>query len=218
MWLGECPHRDRIPKQPTDCLDSFFAQSWKAAQPVDSVWREKAHNEYRAELELLLGALPERFHPVIQGTIDALTAIISLPAVLVHNDLRSTNLLVSEPDCHLVGVVDWAEAATTPFGMNLHELLTISGELRLQKGVVWFEDHKTLQETFWEVLRAEVGLGEEEVITIKAARVLGLLRSHGFTNRLASSPKPAPIGDDKVGRYNMLYLDGLLLNPETKYD
>lgn len=116
-------------------------------------------------------------------------------------------------------MVDWADAATATFGMNLHELLTISGELELQGGVTWFEDHKALQETFWEVLKAEVGgLSEEEVMAIKAARVLGVLRHYGFTSRLSNQPKTVPIGDDEVGRYKMLYLDALLLNPETKYE
>lgn len=148
-----------------------------------------------------------------------MTAIISLPVTLLHKDFGSSNIIVSEPSCHLVGVVDWAEAAIGPFGTNLHSLLPLSGKVMLQRGIILFEDHASLQETFWDVFSSEVGgLSDKEVTAIKAARVLGLLCSKGFSSRLGNKPEPVPIGDDAAGRYNMLYLDGLLLNPETRFD
>ena len=61
-------------------------------------------------------------------------------------------------------------------------------------------------------------MNDEEVTVIKTARILGLLRSKGFTSRLRNKPEPVPIGDDEAGRYNMLYLNGLLLGPATKFD
>ena len=151
--------------------------------------------------------------------MDALAAIVSLPAVLLHEDFGFSNIIVSEPDCHLVGVVDWAEAAVGPFGTNLLSLLPMSGKVNLKTGVIRFEDHAALQETFWSVFEAEVGgLGEEEVVAIKAARILGLLHWKGFSGRMANEPEPVPIGDDEAGRQNLQYLDGLLLNPSTKFD
>lgn len=50
------------------------------------------------------------------------------------------------------------------------------------------------------------GLDPDTIQTIKAALIVGLLRSHGFTSRLANEPEPEPIRDDKSGAYNMLGL------------
>lgn len=61
------------------------------------------------------------------------------------------------------------------------------------------------------------GLSDETIETIKAARALGQILSKGFTSHLANMPKAVPVKDDESGRYNMLYLDGLLLNPATKF-
>lgn len=183
------------------------------------MWQVSVDAKYRRELELLLAALPARFHPIIRETIEALTAIVSLPAVLLHEDFGFSNIIVSEPDCRLVGVMDWAEAAVGPFGTNLHSLLPLYGKVHLKNGIILFEDHAVLHETFWGVFSAEVGgLSDEEVVAVKWARVLGLLLDKGFSSRLANKPAPAPIGDDEAGRRNMLYLDGLLLNPATKFD
>lgn len=198
---------------------SFFALSWKSPQPVDQAWRDSLEGEYRRDLTLLLDTLPDRFHTSIQQTIDALPAIMSLPIVLLHKDFGTSNIIVDEPDCHLVGVVDWAEAALGTFGTTLHSLLPLSGKVMLNRGVIHFEDHELLQETFWSVLSSEVGgLSAEQIQSIKAARILGLLRSMGFTCRLKNMPEPVPIRDDDAGRYNMMYLDGLLLDPATKFD
>jgi hypothetical protein len=76
-----------------------------------------------------------------------------------------------------------------------------------------------LQKVFWEAFEEEIGgLPDAQRRAIKLARVLGLLLSSGFTSHLASEPEPRPIGDDEYGRYNLLSLDGFLINPETKFD
>jgi len=46
--------------------------------------------------------------------------------------------------------------------------------------------------------------------------VLGQLLSAGFTSRLANMPPPVPIRDDAGGAYNMMILDGMLINPGTR--
>lgn len=53
---------------------------------------------------------------------------------------------------------------------------------------------------------------------IKVARVLGLLRSSGFTSRLKNMPEPEPIKEDETGRHNMMILDGLLVKPATRFE
>ena len=145
-------------------------------------------------------------------------AILSLPMVLIHKDFGVCNILVDDATFNLVGVIDWAEAEIGPLGTNLHSLQALAAHLHLKNGWTGYDDYDDLQDTFWGTFRDEVGgLSDETVETIKAARVLGKILSRGFTSRLANMPEAVPIKDDETGRYNMLYLDGLLLNPATKF-
>lgn len=145
--------------------------------------------------------------------------IISLPMVLLHRDFGSCNLLVNEVTCHLVGVIDWAEAEVCPFGLNLHSLQSLTGKLHLREGWTRYEDYDALQDVFWDRLKQEISeLSDHQRRTIKMARVLGVLLSCGFTSRLANGPEPTPIGNDEYGRYNLMSLDGFLINPQTKFD
>lgn len=196
-----------------------MALSWKAPQQVNPEYRISLGQTYIKDLRLLLAALPSRFQHIIQTCINSMDDILSLPMVLLHRDFGSCNIIVDETTCHLVGVIDWAEAEVCPFGLNLHSLQSLTGKLHLQNGWTRFEDYDTLQDIFWETFKREVdGLSHDQLRTIKLARVLGLLLSSGFTSRLANEPEPVPIGDDEHGRYNMMSLDGFLVNQQTKFD
>ncbi|KAJ5723853.1 hypothetical protein N7488_001888 [Penicillium malachiteum] len=59
-------------------------------------------------------------------------------------------------------------------------------------------------------------LDADTIQTIKAATIVGLLRSRGFTSRLGNNQEPDPSRDDESGAYKMLGLDGLLLTSATK--
>ncbi|KAI1413030.1 hypothetical protein F5Y13DRAFT_40659 [Hypoxylon sp. FL1857] len=197
----------------------FFALSWKHPQPVNQAYRESLGYKYVKELRLLLSALPDRFHVIIQNCIDSMDSILSLPMVLLHRDFGTCNIMVDEESCHLVGVIDWAEADISPFGLNLHSLQALMGKLHLRDGWKRYDDYTVLQLAFWNTFKEEVGgLMEDTLRTIKLARTTGLLLSRGFTSRLANEPEPIPICDDERGRYNMLFLDGLLINPVTRFD
>ncbi|KAI9891264.1 MAG: hypothetical protein M1814_002954 [Vezdaea aestivalis] len=197
----------------------FFALSWKAPQEVNSDGREALRQKYTEEVRLLLQALPPRFHQIIQNCLDSTDAILSLPMVLVHCDFGSCNIMVDETSCRLTGVIDWAEADVCPFGQNLHSIQAITGALNLKNGWRRYDDYKALQTLFWSNLQDEVGgLSAETTKTVKTARIIGLLRSRGFTKRLANMPPATPIGQDETGRYNMLFLDGFLINPATRFD
>ncbi|POR39638.1 Uncharacterized protein TPAR_00173 [Tolypocladium paradoxum] len=197
----------------------FFALSWKAPQLVDSAYRDHLGQTYVKELRLLLSALPDRFHHIIQNCIESMDAILSLPMVLLHRDFATCNIIVEETSCHLVGVIDWAEAGICPFGLNLHSLQALTGKLHLKDGWMRYEDYAVLQHVFWDTFKREVGgLTEDSIWAIRLARITGLLLSSGFTSRLANKPSPVPISNDERGRYNMLSLDGFLINPATRFE
>ena len=199
---------------------SFLALSWKAPQEVSPAYRDDLKQTYIRDLRLLQAALPSRFQLIVQTCIDSMDDILSLlPMVLLHRDLGSCNILVDEATCHLTGVIDWAEAEVCPFGLNLHSLQPLTGKLHLRKGWTRYKDYDALQAILWSRFKLEVGdLSDDQLRLIKLARALGLLLSQGFTSRLSNEPEPVPIGDDEQGRYNMMSLDGFLINPQTKFD
>jgi hypothetical protein len=146
--------------------------------------------------------------------------------VLLHPDFGTSNILVDEKACHLTGVIDWAEAVICPFGQNLHSLEAFTGALHMKHGWKRYDDYRDLHVGFWETFASEVGNGELNGLTretkeaIEMSRVVGLLRAHGFTKGLGDiddAVPRTPISDDGRGRYNLLFLDGLLLEPETRF-
>lgn len=198
---------------------SFFALAWKSPQLVDLSCRDRLSQTYTSELQLLLTALPVRFHVIIQNCIDSVDAILSLPMVLLHQDFGVCNIMVDETTCHLVGDIDWTEAEIGPLGLNLSSLESLTGKLHLRNGWSRYEYYDILLDTFCDTFKYEVGnVAEDDLRTIRLASVTGLLLIHGFTSRLANCPEHAPIGDDDQGRYNMLSLDGFLINPETRFE
>ncbi|KAF3071484.1 hypothetical protein CFAM422_006527 [Trichoderma lentiforme] len=197
----------------------FFAISWKNPQKVDSAYRDQLGQTYTKELRLLLSALPNRFHVIIEHCIRSMDDVMGLPMVLLHQDFSTCNIMVDEASCHLVGVIDWAEAEICPFGLNLDSLQSFTGKLHYRDDWSRHQDYADLQDTFWDVFTQELGgLTEAEKQAIKLARITGLLLSHGFTRRLANEPPAVPIRDDEDGRYNMMSLDGFLINPATRFE
>jgi hypothetical protein len=196
----------------------FFAFAWRAPQDIDQAHRDSLRRRYEKELRLLFVSLPDRFRPIIQNSLDSMEAIFSLPMVLLHKDFGICNIMVDSTSCHLVGVIDWAEAEIGPFGLNLHSLQPLMSKFHLKNGWIRYDDYDNLQETFWSTFYQKVGgLSKETIRAIQSARVVGLLLSSGFTSRLANMLEPAPIRDDESGAYNMRDLDGLLINPATRF-
>jgi hypothetical protein len=152
---------------------------------------------------------------MIQECIDSLENILSLPMVLLHQNLGMMNILVDGLSGELTGFTGWTDTAIGPFGMNLHAIDFVTGHFHLKNGWERFRDRDLTQEIFWNTLKDEVGgIPAETIETIKTARMMGLLISHGFVD----AAKTIPIGDDAIGRYHKLWLDGLLVSPETRYE
>lgn len=138
--------------------------------------------------------------------------------VLLHKDFGDSNIIVNETSCTLVGVIDWAEAEVAPFGLNLYSHQRLISKIHLKTGWVRYDDYAILEEIFWNTFSEEAGgLSNNIIRAIKSARIMGVLLSRGFTSRLANMPKPVPIRDDESGQYNMRDLDGLLINPATRF-
>lgn len=208
-----------LPRKRMLIVPRFFALSWTAPQAGDSTYREKLRQTYTTELHLLLNSLPPRFHHLIQICLDSIDGVLSLPMVLLHSDFSTCNIMVDEVSCHLTGVIDWAEAEICPFGLNLHSLESITGTLHLRNGWRRYENYEALWDVFWGAFRDEVDdLSAETMETINMSRIMGLLLSRGFTRRLANMEPAVPIRDDETGRYNMMFLDGFLLDPATRFD
>lgn len=200
---------------------SFFALSWKAPQVLEQAQLDKLQQQYESDLRLLLHALPPRFQHVVQRCLQALPSIMALPIVLAHKDFGDFNMLVDPDTCHLLGVIDWAEAKREPFGVNLYSVENLMSKFHLRNGAIRYPHYDTLYDTFWQTLQAEIGsanLSDATVGTIRSAMLLGLLLAHGFTSRLANKPEPIPISDDtQEGAYKMLKLDSFLIRAETRF-
>lgn len=195
----------------------YFAATWKAPQSVDEAHRNTLAGEYEKDLNALLVSLPSRFHPFIRHCLDSLPAILSLPMALLHDKFTEWSLLVDPASCHLVGLVGWFNAKIAPFGLDLYYFQIVTNHVHLRDGLVRFEDYVELEELFWTTFGREAGgLSPQTIGVIKSARILGLLRSYGFTPRLATMSKPVPVQDDENGAYNIRILDGMLINPATR--
>lgn len=201
-------------------MSSFFALSWKSPQILEQAQLDKLQQEYERDLRSLLLALPPRFHDAIRRCLQALPSIMALPIVLAHKDFGDFNMLVDPDTCHLLGVIDWAEAKLEPFGLNLYAVENLMSKFHLRNGASRYPDYNTLYFTFWQTLKAEIGpdLSDAEIHTVRSAMLLGFLLDRGFTSRLANMSEPVPISDDdREGAYNMLVLDSFLSRAETKF-
>lgn len=212
---------------------SFFALSFQTPQPLPQTHLTKLHQQYSTDLHLLHQTLPTRFQTTIQRCLHALPSIMTLPIVLAHKDFGDFNILVDPETCHLLGVIDWAEATLEPFGINLYAVENLMTKFHLRNGAVRYPRYEVLYERFWDGLGKGIGRGEfigssgggggdatttNVIDTIQSAMLLGLLLSNGFTSRLANEAAPVPISEDsREGAYKMLKLDSFLVREETKF-
>lgn len=90
--------------------------------------------------------------------------------------------MVDKDDGHITGIVDWAEAEVSLFGLSPWGLENILGYSR-KKTFYFYDNAEQLWAEFWRVVEAEVGaaaLSDEVKHAIKVARMTGLLLSWCF--------------------------------------
>lgn len=162
----------------------FFAEAWKNPQQATPAAAGKMQQDIDNDLKRLAENLPERFLATVKQVRAGLPAVFALlPFVLNHGDLSETNMLVDTHDGRITGIIDWAEAEVSPFGLSLWGLESLLGYGR--KGKFYFYDNaEQLRDEFWSVFEAEIGttaaLSEEVKHAIKIARMAGLLLSWCF--------------------------------------
>lgn len=202
-----------------------MGQAWNHPVHVSEHQRIAMRNRCSDNLEALVKSLPERFHAAINHCVDNLDAVFSLlPITLVHLDLHGTNTLVDPDTCHLTAVIDWAGAEIAPFGVHLEALQTYTGHLHLRDGWIRYDDYEQLHATFWGAFWVEVGgfPTRDVASALESAKVLGLLMLKGFdlfghTEIFHGEEPLQPSEDEERVKYNTLILDGLLINPKTKF-
>ncbi|KAK8075760.1 hypothetical protein PG997_010423 [Apiospora hydei] len=132
---------------------AFFAEAWKKPQQVTPAAAEKMRQDIDADLNCLAQSLPERFLATVKQ---------------VRADLT--------------GIIDWAEADISPFGLSVWGLESILGYSRKR---VWYayDNAEQLRAEFWRVFEAEAGtavLSDEVRHAIKVARMAGMLLAWCF--------------------------------------
>ncbi|KAK8200195.1 uncharacterized protein BKA78DRAFT_376418 [Phyllosticta capitalensis] len=73
---------------------------------------------------------------------------------LTHGDLNMTNFLIDPVTYHITGIVDWASAELTPFGLELYVVQLATGYYTAAgKGpFVFYDNHRHLKRVFWNEL------------------------------------------------------------------
>lgn len=91
------------------------------------------------------------------------------------------NFLVDPSAGHLTGVIDWAEAQISPFGISLWGLENVLGYMNSQ-GWHYHTDHRSLRDLFWQIFEENVGgLSDEDRQSIRVARMADLFFRYGFS-------------------------------------
>ncbi|KAK7994517.1 hypothetical protein PG991_016105 [Apiospora marii] len=136
-----------------------------------------------------------------------------LPFVLNHGDLSESNILVNKDNGRITGIIDWAEAEVSPFGLSLWGLESLLGYGR--KGNFYFYDNaEQLRDEFWRIFEAEIGtaadaLSDEVKHAIKVARMAGLLLSWCFIFDEDMARQKVRDTDAALGRADIFCTEGI---------
>ncbi|ODA81328.1 hypothetical protein RJ55_04293 [Drechmeria coniospora] len=128
---------------------------------------------------------PERFRGKNEEIGTGLLLLLrpEYPMVLNDDDLLEMNLHLDERDGHVTGIVDWADAIVSPFGMSLRRLETILG---VQTSSCWHfhANHGFLRALVRQTFHRIVGdVSDEHLQAMQVERQLGIFRTHAFDGR-----------------------------------
>ncbi|KAK7987089.1 hypothetical protein PG988_002077 [Apiospora saccharicola] len=101
-------------------LARFFAGAWKQPQQVAPATAEKMQQDIENDLKRLAENLPDRFQAMVKQVRAGLPNVFALlPFVLNNGELSESSILVDKDDGRITGIVDWADAEMSPFGLSL---------------------------------------------------------------------------------------------------
>ncbi|KAI1458790.1 hypothetical protein F4805DRAFT_474058 [Annulohypoxylon moriforme] len=169
---------DQRRKQTVQDFARFSALAWinkLAPEPLP----HGLQDEYVAIFDKLSSTLPDSLRSLIDTARQDLCLIFGpdFPIALHHGDILENNINVEEATGHITGIVDWSDAFIALLG------LLISG-MEILLGVQdWHlhPSHVDLRQQFWDIFYSEIGeVSEVNKRSIKVARLMGLIRAHGF--------------------------------------
>ncbi|KAI1073784.1 hypothetical protein F5B20DRAFT_565823 [Whalleya microplaca] len=129
-------------------LGHVFSKGWLAHSSSEAI-----DNKIRPHLNAILASplediLPYRHH--VQGFLNQLEQLKTLPLWVTHYDLDDVNVLVDE-NCRVTGLVDWELSTPQPFGVGFGRIHTIAGkytggEFRMP------DEFEVAERAFWDEL------------------------------------------------------------------
>ncbi|RAH54633.1 hypothetical protein BO85DRAFT_452057 [Aspergillus piperis CBS 112811] len=176
-------------------LARYFARCWLNPQPVDPTVSANYRDAIYHQLEKIRNSAP-----VILSSTTISELECSLPdlfnqeyvQVLTHNDLSQTNILISEGNFEITGIVDWSLAKVLPFGMELDTLLLSTGYMDLsgwhnytcrERMISYFWDE------FWAHCRVFDDKRQHEIRTMAMqATKIGAVLRYAFQRNADGSP------------------------------
>lgn len=159
----------------------FFASAW-INRPTSEPPPLGLQDEYAAILDKLSPTLPDSLRPVIDMVRQNLYLLFrpDFPIALQHGDILENNIHVEEVTGHITGIVDWPDAFMAPFGVSLGGVEILLG-IQTHNDWHFHPSHVDLRQQFWNTLYSDIGqVSELDKRSIEVARLMGLLRTHGF--------------------------------------
>ncbi|KAI0484097.1 hypothetical protein GGR56DRAFT_612316 [Xylariaceae sp. FL0804] len=146
-------------------LAQYFARTWLHPQPVN-LSALKTHEQI---IRHKLGNLEESIasHDYLRETLAEVDGNLhklfdqDYPQVLTHGDLSLTNILLSEDNLSITGIVDWSLASILPFGLELDTLRLTTGTMDME-GWFDFECRARLDVAFWNEFWCQIGISDEQ--------------------------------------------------------
>jgi hypothetical protein len=160
----------------------FFASAWINRPLTRDQLPPGLQDEYVSILDELSGTLPHSLHPTIDMVKRNLYLLFrpDFPIALQHGDILENNIHVEEATGHITGVVDWPDAFVAPFGLSLGGVEILLG-IQTNKDWHFHPSHVDLRQRFWDTFNNEIGqVSELDKRSMEVARLMGLLRTHGF--------------------------------------
>lgn len=172
---------DQRLRQTVQDFARFFALAW-INRPDLGPLPLGLQDEYTAILDKLSLSLPDSLRPTIDMIRQNLHLLFrpNFPIALQHGDILENNIHVEEATGHITGVVDWPDAFIAPFGLSLGGVEILLG-IQTHKDWYFHPSHVELRQQFWDRFYCNIGqVSELDKRSIEIARLMGLLRMHGF--------------------------------------